>query len=324
MVKSLRRTWFYKTPVDYQELRDNQRTLLIKTQPRVLDEDPLIKAGVYDWQDILPEGTNWEAYQILEQAKTKTTSRPEAASSIFTKIPTNQLINLEIKGVAGKQHVNPTLIYTSPTAQGKAIIELDNKEFYKFNISNNSGEIALPNIHIGKHNILIKSDQPIETLMNQYSTDNEGYIKRTLVKLGKDNKQYFAFNKEDDTDKTVTIYFYSTSGKPRTINTEIHAENIQMNKPLTGYTTKKRKYEIHFTDHRGQKFISANSYNGNLFASNPVFIKLGSDLPKGRHVIEITSEAEKDSGDLLINMSSITSGLVDNVTMSIEVEDDVQ
>ena len=88
--------------------------------------------------------------------------------------------------------------------------------------------------------------------------------------------------------------------------------------PLTSYTIKNRNYLISFTKGPLEQLIISDSKIP-LFGAEPIFMKLGADLPKGTYRIKVSNET---SGEFYISLSSLTPGLVDKRTISIEVQDE--
>lgn len=315
--ESLRRTWFYLTPNDYANLRSNQRTLLIKIQPRSIEENEFVKSSFYDWKEILPTDNSWSGIEIIEKKELHMSGRTEAEAVEFSLIPTNRETAINIVGFLGEKSVRPTAIF-SGEHETNVTVFVDQKEFYKTTLHGSSDEVQLPNLSVDKHSIMIKADKPLIAFINYNLDDQLNYLKHNIVSLGGTTKT-FVFEKVDNDDKVVTIKTYSKDQKSRNLNVSIEsAKTPIVNSPLASYTIKNRSYTVSFDKGpQEQKIINDNKIL--LYGAEPVFIKLGADLVKGTYKINVSNE---DETECYVSLSSLTPGLIDKRTISIEVQDE--
>ena len=241
-IESLRRTWFYKIPNDYNQARIDQRVLLIKSQPRILPEDEQVKKGIYNWVSLLPEGQGWNATSIVIK-RMNAVVRSEAEGAEYSLVPTNKEFNLEIIGYKSEEYVAPSLMY-SGSENTEVTLSLDGKEYYKTILQSDQGNIHLQNVKVGKYTAIIKADKPIKTSIN-YCKNNEedSFIKRDIVKIGK-KPLGFVFEKKDNLAKTITLRTFSLDKKSKKIYVNITGQEMAKNQLLTNYTIRKRDYQI--------------------------------------------------------------------------------
>ena len=316
-LESLRRTWFYKTPLDYEKIRIDQRTVMVKTQTRMIEENELVKTGVFQWQGIQPEGKDWQGFNILEKKNPNIPSRAEAAASEFSFIPTNQEFKINIIGFQGEKFVIPAMIYSGKVG-GKLAVYMDGKEYFSAALEAPSGEFQIPNILVGEHTVLVKADDSVKLMMNYNPNNKLSYIKDYIVSLG-NKTQSFLVEKENGHDKIVTINVYSDSSKPSKISLNISGTTEVKNQVTSSYTIRNREYQINFSkiEERDPKFI--HTKQDSLYTVAPIFIKLGTDLPKGIYKIDLFTESAQN---LYVSLSSIKAGLVDDRKMSTEIQNE--
>lgn len=316
--ESLRRTWFYKTPEDYNGIRSSGRTVQIKTQPRALSDDEYVSSGIYKWENIYPGNNNWEAEEILTKVNPLAAFRAESTESTYYQLKINQPQTIEIAGFLGREYVVPTILYSAEKQGANISISVDGREVLRTTLTGKKGGLNLPNMPIGKREIVVRADVPLTAYINQTKIDNEErFITRKAVGIGKGGL-IFTFEKPDEQDRVITLAFYSSTQKDKKINIKINSKSLLLNKPLASYTVKNRGYEVKFTKESEGQFYQ--NRDGNLYPSEPIFIKLGADLRKGKYNIEM--QVENNEGDLFATMGSLTAGLVNDNTISTEEMDE--
>jgi hypothetical protein len=317
--ESLRRTWFFKEPVGFEDLRSDLRTIFVKSQNKITEENELIKEGIYDWKEILPKGVKWTAVEVAERKSSAIVSRSEAEGVEFSQIPINKDYEIEFAARLGGQIIAPTVMYSGDIGT-KISIYLDDRGLIDTAVTNPNGQINLSNVIIGKHVIHIKTDKPIKAFLNYLKEDQDSDIKHNILSFNEDSQE-FAFEKTIDGDQVITLKTYSLTKNQKTLMVDIIPEStdsLVTALPLPSYTIKKRKYEIEFTrEPENVKFIDNKQVP--LYGAEPIFIKLGSDLKKGKYNINLKCN---DYMGFYAALSSITAGLIDNRVISTEVEDE--
>lgn len=315
--ESLRRTWFYRTPNDYESLRANQRTLMIKIQPRSIAENEFVKSSFYDWKEILPSDNSWTGIEVIEKKEIHMAGRTEAEAVEFSLIPTNEETEINIIGYMGEKFAKPTAIFSGEHATN-IVVYVDQQEFYKTTLQGNSDEVQLPNINVGPHAIMIKAEKPLTAFINYNSNNKLNYLKHNILKLN-NKTQTFIFEKTDDEDKVVTIKTYCNDQNLRKLMVSIENTNSPVvNSPLASYTIKNRNYLINFTKDQSEQIIISDNRTP-LYGAEPIFMKLGADLPKGTYKIKVSNE---NGEEFYVSLSSLTPGLIDKRTISTEVQDE--
>ncbi len=316
-LESIRRTWFYKLPNDYEQIRLAQRTLPIKSQPRIIPENEDVKNSVYDWYSLLPEGNNWSATSILTK-RIKAPARSSAEGAEYSTVPVNQEFDLEIIGYRGEENVAPSLMY-SGAENSKITIFLNNNQYYQTILQSENGNLHLPNVRVGAYKAIIKADRPLKASINYCkNSEDNSFIKRNVVKINS-KPLNFIFEKKSNLEQTITLRAYSTDLKTKKISVNIIGQDQPKNEAVTNYTIRNRDYQLSFNiDASVQNFIG--NRKDALYGAEPMFIKMGEELLPGTYKINISSENE--DGELYLALSSLTPGLVDDRSISTELQDE--
>ena len=86
----------------------------------------------------------------------------------------------------------------------------------------------------------------------------------------------------------------------------------QEGKPLNDYTVREREYDVAFS---GDPVLFFQPENQKYFASEPIFIKLGEDLPAGTYTLTIDIEKP-----LYALLSELLPGLHNKRSLSLELK----
>ncbi|MBP9681422.1 MAG: hypothetical protein KBD76_08450 [Bacteriovorax sp.] len=309
--ESVRRPWFYVSPVDADQRERNGQVLLFLTQPQPIEQDPNVRLGIYEWKQFFPK-ENWLSTFLFVPKDPDFPQVDQAQEVTYTSLIASTKSSFYFQGLKGMKFIRPNLTYfKEKEAPESLVVKVDESEIYNETISGTHGNIQLSPISIGKHFLSIKSPTHIKIFMNQLVNKENNYLKRQAIQLGKQEVLFIYEKKVDNEAVTLTLDLFGRSQSYTKVAFKIEGPSPPENIPLVDYTIRKRNYDIFFS---GDSVIFLNEKKERYCSAEPIFIKLGSDLPKGTYSITLRSS------DLIYGLlSQLTPGLHNRSTTAVEI-----
>jgi len=309
--ESLRRSWFYLSPLNTSLLSQEGRELLFSIQPQPVETDERILLGTYEWNQLIPK-EEWLFLYGLMPRSLELPQNPQAQQVTYSPLPTAGKREISFHGVMGMREIRPALLYFKPKELPEPlVIKIDGKDVIKENILGTQGEIQLPPLSVGKHILTIDGPPTAKFFMSQLLRETESYLKRRLILLKKGKTEFSYIKKQSTEEETLALYLI---GPPQTripLSLKIKGPSPKEEIPLSDYTIREREYDVLFS---GDPVFFLSPKKDDYLSSEPIFIKLGNDLPVGTYAI--TLETPNDTYALL---SQLIPGHHNKRTLSIEI-----
>lgn len=297
--------WFAVRPANYKGLASGGRSLLIAAQPRPAEDSEDLAAGRYLWEDFHPEGGRPSRY-ILTATEAAPDSGRRNKEGYYSLLSLNNNMSVDFVHVAGLAKISPTLIYIRKSSEPVSVkFFLDNKLHYETRIAGLRGEIQLPPVKFGRHNIRVESPGKAEFYLNNIEGGERVFLKRFVNRFDKKGLD-FIYKKQTSSDELLSVRFYSPSKnmERNTILTSVDTAGAVLLEPFESWTFSRQRFSIK-PDNREQAAV-LNTYNDYLESGQLFFVRLGSDLSPGDYHVRF--DLESGAGGYL-SMSRVLPGL---------------
>lgn len=281
--------WFAVRPANYRRLVSGDRSMLLITQLRPAEDNEDLMAGRYLWEDFHPESGRPSRYILSAEAAADTGRKNK--EGYYSLLTSNHNMTVELVPIAGLAKISPTLIYLRKSPEPVSMkFFLDNKLHYETRISGMRGEIELPPIKFGRHNVRVESPGKAEFYLNNIEGGEPVFFKRFVSRLDKKGLD-FTYKKQTPSDELLSVRFYSPSKnmERNTIFASIDTGKIILSEPVESWTFTRHRFSIK-PDNSGQTAV-LNTYNDYLENGQLFFIRLGSDLPSGDYHVHFNLES---------------------------------
>jgi len=281
--------WFAVRPANYKSLVSGGRSMLITTQPRPAEDNEDLVAGRYLWEDLNLGGGRPSRY-ILSAEAIADTGRSNK-ESYYSLLSPNHNMTVEFVPIAGLAKISPTLIYLRKSPEPVSIkFFLDNKLHYETRIAGTRGNIELPPIKFGRHNIRVEAQGQAEFYLNNIEGGETVFFKRFVSRLDKKGLD-FIYNKQTPSDELLSARFYSPSKnmERNTILASIDSGKFILSEPVDSWTFTRQRFSIK-PDNSGRTAV-LNTYNDYLENGQLFFIRFGSDLAPGNYHLHFKLES---------------------------------
>lgn len=309
--ESLRRTWFSLPPLNDTKLEQEGRKVDILIQAQPIEEDENVKAGIYEWKEIFPQGKWFSRYAFVPKDPALP-QLPQQSQVIYSPLPVAKSKTFTFKGLTGINFVRPFVAYFKKNEDLEPItIKIDGKPLLQEAILGTQGEVSLPPLGVGKHLIEVIAPSSVRFLMNQVVSKEKSYFKRQVIFL-QEGETTFAYTKSKTDENILTFSLFGPLETREKISLSLNGPASQEEVSLNDYTVRQREYDVVFS---GDPLLFLHPESKKYFASEPIFIKLGEDLPAGLYTITL-----KTNRPLYGFVSELSPGLHNKRTLSIELE----
>ena len=283
--------WFLMRPGEWKKLIADGRSTLISVQPRAPEIDPMVIAGQYKWQQFLPDG-DWRGRELLSAFDEDMPSSEIGKINQYQKIKPDLTLPISIEGFAGEPSAKPHFIFLQDNPQELNIkVWIDNILILDEIQYSKDGELILPEISTGEHELRVSTSKESSVLMDhiKIAGDNlESYTKKIAMKLEANTLTFSVKKEKDEEILALRIYAHkiSTSNNKVKGNQEqkIHLSiKQQKNKeigPFDSWTIMDRDYLLKESEGDSPRIL--NSTEPELGAARLLIINLGKDLPNGQ------------------------------------------
>lgn len=296
--------WFAVRPSNYKGLASGGHSLLLAVQPRPAEANEDLAAGRYLWEDFHPEGGRPSRYILTSEAAADTGRKNR--EGYYSLLSLNHNIPVEFVHIAGLAKISPALIYIRKSSEPISVkFFLDKSLHYETRIAGTRGEIQLPPVKFGRHNIRVESPGKAEFYLNNIEGAESVFLKRFVNRLDKKGLD-FIYKKQTPSDELLSVRFYSPSKNMEinNIQASIDTDRAVLLEPFESWTFSRQRFSIK-PDNREQAAV-LNTYNDYLDSGQLFFVRLGSDLPPGDYRIRFALES--GTGGYL-SLSRVTPGL---------------
>jgi len=298
--------WFLLKPSQQAKLIADAHSALLIVQTRPPEDDAQLLAGQYDWQNFQPQG-DWLGRFILQPRDAKASVREEARSSVFRPLTTGQRQHLDLFSLAGIQEVKPRLVFIrEQNTPFHVEVRLDGQLLLSQDLAGSLGEIALPPIAVGRHQLQINSNAQGRWLINYAGGAEESYLKRLAYRLPAEGLSF-------DYDKTeaeaiLSAQLFLPHGQTQRSLIQVRVEKLKPAGigPFNDWSFTHRINDILPT--ASTKLAVLNSQHEQVSDGQRFFIPLGSDLAAGRYRVHISPD---ENTHALLALYQLRPGTVD-------------
>ena len=281
--------WFVLQPANGQELLANMRTQYLLLQNRPPDDDPRLLAGQYGWEDFQPDG-QWSGRHLLLPRTGVLPLHELSRGAVYAELPADRKITAELRNFTGHRELRPTLIFQREQEQPAVLkVLLDGGPWHETRIIGRNGQLTLPAIPAGKHEIRIQGPDATRWYMNYLDMQGARYVRRLAIRVGPDGLD-FHYRKQTAAAEVLTGQLYQLQGERTRLHVEIEHDNGAQLQPLTESTFVKRIYDLRTADEN--RVTVLNTDLETVDGGRRFFIPLGTDLPPGNYRIRIRPEQE--------------------------------
>ncbi|MDQ7047548.1 MAG: hypothetical protein Q9M39_07970 [Sulfurovum sp.] len=279
-------SWFTLRPLDFnlEPYIKMERTLY--KQPAIPHVDPFIKMGHYSYQQLFPE-EQWRGHALLLKRPLEGNYiRSQSWNAIYTKVSALKKTKLLFQDDTGLNETTPILIYHHTAPYSKPVnIYMDNVLIESKTLQGTSGSIVLPLLSMREEHVLhFSPSENIDFFMSHTRANGDIYFKRNFIAFTKP----LTFKiKKMFSEESIGFQFATEEKEPIgiiPIKMQLTSNLNMETRAYTSYTFQKYRFEV---DANRKKAIHIAHKNGTLSLSEPMYLKLGENLPIGEYTITV-------------------------------------
>ena len=311
--------WFSLQPQNSEQLMLNNLSTLITVQPRPPKDKPALLTGNYVWEDFHPIG-RWLGRVLLTPQQVGVPFREDALPSVYQEISFNKTNVIIIPTYGGLQTITPSLAWVrSQASPAEFKLFIDGDLYQKGMINGHSGEIALPAIAPGKHQLRVETNAGGRLFINHIKTKGKIYIKR-LANIVNQNGEAMQVaiprTTLDEETISVTLYQPAKSAVRSQLHVDIKGPTQPQLVPLNAWMLNSRVFDVRPESEAA--LIAFATHDGSSDIGQSFYIQLPQGTPKG--VYQFSVRLAKGAGRY-VSFSRLTPGVI--ATRQILREDNV-
>ena len=291
--QSTNRKWFILHPDDHDELVQQNRSFIIRAQPRSVETDPAMAAGLFDWIKFTPKNESI-ARQLLVPQSDIQQIRQQAYHATFYELDTAR--DYAFEPFDGQVDVARKLMFLGEQAPGRVRLYVNDRLLLDEEVLSMRGEFDLENRSIPQQGILrIETEFPTKLFVGGCQVDApRKFLKRSANRLH-DGRISFEFDKKSNEEELVTLLVYceSDSNAEKQCRLKVDIESGREGVRGAGFsresasisdswTIRNRIFELQESSEEDSYIVGSS---GKLNAAYRCFLKVGSDLPPGKYTV---------------------------------------
>ncbi|MDX1606068.1 MAG: hypothetical protein R3202_07725 [Candidatus Competibacterales bacterium] len=282
--------WFPLRPRSALELIRADRAPLLALYPRPPETDPDVLAGRYRLENYYPEG-DWRGRDLLNPRDPQAPLPDRARYAVFRTLAANRPQTLELRGQPGRRRIEPSLLYARDTEDPFRVqVRIDGQVVHAAQLSGRRGEVRLPPIPVGSHQLELDSTEPARWLINYAGAEPPAFSQRLAYRMAPEGLS-FVHEKTTPTEEVLTGRWQvpaDTTERSR-LQVRIEARREADRVPSTSWTLLARDFDI--APDPAEQVIVLGTRDQFVDAGRLFFLPLGDDLPPGRYRIRIRQTA---------------------------------
>jgi hypothetical protein len=332
-------SWFAVRPPDHRQRQDAAQCSLVRVQPRPPETDPLVAAGLYEWESFLPDspreinqqpaeagensaisgGEETHGQMILLPLPEGQPSRPGSQPFSFFSMNIGAEQPLRFQGEAWEQSVAPSLMLVADgESRGTATITLNGQTLFNSPLLSPVTQIRLGNLTVGEQRISVRADQPLTAYVNYLEpATSAAYLQRFCLRAST-NVLRFPYVKRQAGEEMLVLRIFSpveTNPQPFEVRVKLKPSAPRGLGPFSEVTLLEREARVVPGANGRTRLVAAAS--AHLDDGRPLFVIVGSDFPPGRHELEVAM-GSADSGNRWLTLSRTTPGLAEKLRLTSE------
>ncbi len=240
--------------------------------------------GQYLWEDFPPR-ENSLSRQLLEPRTADTRRRPQLLSSFFVPLQNGEQ-SLYFAAPEARAAARPELLYVNAgTRVRNARVQIDGRTVFRGRLPAGSGTVSLGALPVGTHRVAVNAPG-LQLYLNHVHAGQAGLLRRAVVQLDR-NSLRFDVTKRSQGVETLSLRFYRNSAlrADEEVTVRLDDAELQAGGPFTGITLPVSRVILRPSASPALRLLSARGPG--VQGYEPVFMKLGEDLPPGRHTLRI-------------------------------------
>ncbi len=295
--------WFSVRPLNLKTLLLHNRIPLIQVQihPRPDEEIQALMQGQYHWQEYQPEG-HPAARWLLVPRESPLPPRTRSLPGFYLHLPRDREIQVRME--AEREVLRPNLIFTRTTARpGKLTLWLDGQRYASMEVAGRIGELPLPPLRRGVHQLRLESDAQTSCFINHVNAMDDVYVKRLVYPLRRAPVDFVVDKQPWERNKVISARLFMPAGRMREVRVHVRVRGVQRPylRDLRGWTFSDRLFVVAPPKSMAKAPVLGKA---GMFmdVGQSFFIPLRADLPAGRYRIEMWIEGRDEGYVALTNV----------------------
>jgi len=282
--------WYYIRPLGYEDYIKHNYFNQLLLQYRPPEEDPMLVAGVYDWDEFYPTGEFYSQQLVLPVIVTPVL-RENALPIFLRKIPENRDVKLDILKFRAETYLTPTLVWIKDKSTPLNIKgTLDGNPYFNETLNGNNGAIRLGPLQPGKHIFNVESSEKVDFYINYTGYEPGGLQLRTAHKIDHSSLT-FAYQRTTQDKETLIIYFFPPYGtlERATFKVTIIPPLPRVLGITNDWSPTSYQFDVNNADEEKGRVANVS----NLFVGNgqPMFMPLSTDMPMGDYKVIVEQKS---------------------------------
>ncbi len=309
-------SWFTLRPPDHVKRREAGKTCLVRVQPRMPEFDPLVLAGLYEWDSFLPRDYA-QGHMVLVPIKENRVPRPEALPTRYLPVSVGVVQQVCFEAAQGKTNVEPTLILVcTHDSRERVSVSLNERMIFDGYLQGNITEIRLGTLNPGVHQLYVRTDAVLGAYMNYLGNEASGaYLRRFCVMVTSNVLHYTYVKQRTDTELLVLRIFspLCTNRVPYQVRVRFNAPSPRSVGPFADVTILEREATV---TPGGTGWVSLIPVQPmQLDDGQAIFLPIGPDFPPGQYEIEVQVNT---TAPRWVALSRTTPGLAEKLAITLE------
>ncbi len=276
------RTWFVLRPGHDGEAR--RELLALGDRPPRLDRRRDLESR-YLWEDFAPRGESLTR-GLLEARILDTARRPQTLPVFFVRVPDGvHRLRLDAPGSAGV--VRPQLLFRNPARRAQPVrVRVNGRPVFDGRLPPGQGLLPMGSLPVGPHRFEVEAGG-VAVYLNHRRVQDEGLLIRSPERMGAGTRR-FPVHKMAAAAESFSVRLY------RPADAEVNTEGVVRVRlvgaapaaggPFDALTLPEHRIHVATGDDRRYPVLGTRkTYTG----LEPVYFRLGDDLPAGHYELEI-------------------------------------
>ncbi len=298
-------SWFVMLPANRERLVKESRDLLMRLQSAPPQDDPRLLKGEYQWLAYRPDG-EWLARDLLLPREPGLPMQPHSLGAVFHHLQANKNYRLMLKGADGLTQLYPTLFYQRYREEPTTLkILLDGVVWYQVEVAQLRGELPLPMLPAGEHQLEIVADAETELFLNYIQGDKP--LIRRLSNRFEGTRLSVNYTKLPGEAAILSGLWHVAAHRRAATRLEVTIEvgERPKNQPLPGWTIHRRIYQLQ--PNNRQRTALWGTQRQWLDGGQRFFIAMENDMPAGEYRITLQQPPEREG---YLSLSQLKPGAV--------------
>lgn len=276
--------WFAINPDGYARLIADNRSQYVAIQPRPPKDRPELLSGQFIREDFRPAG-RWLARQLLVPREPGLPLREEALPSTFSPLAANRAQGFDFPRWMGLRQLAPTILWVAPDdTPFAATLRVDGREHHRFGGHGRYGEIRLPPLPAGSHELRIEftagGRQRPQLYINHVKPGTDAYALRLAARV--DGEIAFDVERTGTEEQVLAARLFQPAGwRGRTqLHVRVEGPPPKAMVPLPGWLFDDRRYDVRPDPSWAAPVFDTRGERSD--AGQPVQILLPAGTPAGR------------------------------------------